>query len=157
MAEGDAKPTGGLPDAAALARRLCGRALPGSDFVLPDSDVPTVAALARSGSTEPHPVFAVVESLRNLGFSIADLCALCEFDLADGPLLGELDVEFEQPLRAGARYLSSGTIESYERIPSRRLGVVDRLAFRVTLATPDGAPVAHVRYRWLLPRGRSTP
>lgn len=144
-----------LPDAAALARRLCGHRLPGGQFVIAESDVPVVANLVGSRSAAAHPVFASIASLRTLGMSIAEMCALCEFDLADGPLLGECDIEFDAPFRAGERYVASGAIESYERVSSRRLGPLDRLRFAVALATADGAPVARVSYLWLLPRGRS--
>ena len=145
----------GLPDAAELARRLCGRKLPGGEFVIPESEVPLVRELVGSDSVQPHPIFACIGSLRTLGLSIGDLCALCDFDLADGPLLGEFEVELEDAFRAGVRYVVSGEIESFERVSSRRLGQVDRLCFRVNLATPDGAAVARARYLWLLPRGRS--
>jgi hypothetical protein len=148
-------PTRELPDAAALARRVCGRPLPGGEFVIPESEASLVNELAGSGSAQPHPIFACIGSLRTLGLSIGDLCALCDFDLADGPLLGEFEAEFEDDFRAGVRYVASGEIESYERVSSRRLGLVDRLGFRVTLATADGAAVARARYLWLLPRGRS--
>ena len=150
-----AKTTQGLPDATELARRLCGRRLPGGEFVVSEAEALIVRGLVQSDSTAPHPIFACIGSLRTLGLSIGDMCALCDFDLADGPLLGEFDVEFEAALQAGVRYVASGEIESYERVSSRRLGQVDRLCFRVTLATSDGADVARVRYLWLLPRGRS--
>jgi hypothetical protein len=147
--------TQGLPDAAELARRLCGRKLPGGEFVIPESEVTLVRELVGSGLAQPHPIFACIGSLRTLGLSIGDLCALCDFDLADGPLLGEFDVELEEAFRAGVRYVASAEIESCERVSSRRLGQVDRLRFRVTLTTADGVAVARVRYLWLLPRGRS--
>lgn len=144
-----------LPDAAALANRLRGHRLPGGEFVVAESDVPTVAHLVGSRSRDAHPVFASIASLRTLGMSIAEMCELCDFDLADGPLLGECDIEFEAPMRAGVRYVATGAIESYERVASRRLGTLDRLRFVVSLATPEGAQVARVSYLWLLPRGRA--
>lgn len=95
--------------------------------------------------------------MRTLGMSIRGLCELCEFDIADGPLLGECAVEFERAMLAGERYVASAVIQSFERISSRRLGLLDRLEFIVSLATPDGTPVARVRYVWMLPRsGRAT-
>jgi hypothetical protein len=155
-----------LPDASAIAQRLRGHRLPGGEFVIAESDVPTVANLVgsptgaatqafASGSGAAHPVFASIASLRTLGMSIAEMCALCDFDLADGPLLGECDIEFDAPMRAGVRYVATGAIESYERVASRRLGTLDRLRFVVELADAEGAPVARVSYLWLLPRGRS--
>lgn len=144
-----------LPDAAALAQRLRGHRLPGGEFVIADADVPTVANLVGSRTAAAHPVFASIASLRTLGMSIAEMCALCDFDLADGPLLGECDIELDAPMRAGARYVATGEIESYERVSSRRLGTLDRLRFVVALADSNGTPVARVSYLWLLPRGRS--
>lgn len=146
--------TNEIPDAGTLARRLCGKELPGGEFVITEPEASIVGELVQTASAHSHPILACIGSLRTLGFSIGEMCALCDFDLADGPLLGELDVEFDEPVRAGIRYVASGTIESYERVASRRLGHIDKLCFRVSLVTSDGSPVARVRYTWLLPRGR---
>lgn len=146
-------PPRSLPDAAELARRVCGVQLPGGRFYVDATEAAEVRRLVGGAPEAAHPVFSCIGSLRTLGLSIGEMCALCDFDLADGPLLGEFEVEFEAPLRVGASYQASGVIESFERVETRKLGAVDRLAFSVTLAAEDGTPVARARYLWLLPRG----
>lgn len=145
-----------LPDGGELSRRLRGYRLPGGEFTVTAHEASVVGGMNGTDPAAAHPVFACVATLRSMGISIRAMCELCEFDLADGPLLGECEIEFEfeQPLRAGVRYVSTATVESFERVPSRRFGWLDRLRFVVALATADGAPVARVRYLWLLPRAR---
>jgi hypothetical protein len=143
-----------LPDGGELSRRLRGHRLPGGEFTVTAPEARVVGDMNGTDPAAAHPVFACVATLRSMGISIRAMCELCEFDLADGPLLGECEIEFEQPLQAGVRYVSTATIESFERVPSRRFGWLDRLRFVVALATADGAAVARVRYLWLLPRAR---
>jgi len=141
------------PEAGELARHLCGRRLPGGEFVISSDEADLVRDLTGYTASHTHPVFACIASLRALGVSLGDLCELCGFDIADGPLLGECDMELSGEFQPGTRYLSSAVIETFERVTSRRLGLMDRLGFVVRLETPDGAMVATIRYLWLLPRG----
>lgn len=141
-----------MPDAAVIAQRVVGHRPPPGEFTIDAQAARSVWRLHGREASSAHPVFACVASLRAMGISISGLCELCDFDLADGPLLGECDVEIDTPLQVGQRYLVSSIIESFERVPSRSFGRLDRLRFLVTLATVATGPVARVRYLWLLPR-----
>ena len=143
-----------LPDLEPLAARLRGYQLPGGEYTISAAERSTVAALNEPLDTDPHPIFCCISSLKSLGVSIGELCTLCEFNLTDGPLLGECAVVFERAFREGIRYTCSATIESFERSRSLRHGVLDRLRFTVFIDEPQLGRVATVRYLWLLPRGR---
>lgn len=144
-----------LPDIGALAGRLRGHRLPGGQYSIEVQEALTVARLVQS-SHPAHPVFSSIASLKALGVSIDELCALCSFELAAGPMLGEFAVCFSAPLRPGVRYGVCAVIDDLERTQSRRLGVVDRLRFSVYLNDPDRATAAEIRYTWLLPRGSAS-
>ena len=107
---------------------------------------------AGSGSVT-HPVFACVAALRGLGISIDELCRLCEFELARGPMLGECQLELRRPLQAAVDYTTSVVIEDLVRSASRTLGVLDRLRFTVALRDTGPGDAALVRLSWLFPRG----
>jgi hypothetical protein len=141
-----------LPDIDALSLRLRGYRLPGGYFTVEQHQAEAVARLVRAPHPA-HPILSSVGSLKSLGVSIGALCALCEFELADGPLLGEFSVRFLSQLQPGLRYGISATIDSIERTHSRTLGVLDRLHFTVRFDDPSNARVAEARYLWLLPRG----
>jgi hypothetical protein len=145
-----------VPDIGALGERLRGHRLPGGYFTIEPEQAETVARLLNI-SHPAHPIFGSIASLRSLGVSISDLCALCEFELAAGPMLGEFAVRFMAPLQPGVRYEVSAQIDSIDRVRSSRLGALDRLRFTVMLAHSHGAAVAEARYLWLLPRGNSVP
>lgn len=142
-----------VPDIDALSQRLQGHRLPGGHYEITTGAAAAVARLTGWDSPEPHPVFASIASLRALGVSIEQLCALCEFRLEDGPMLGEFAVEFHGELQHGVRYRTEARIVSLDRRRSARIGVLDRLRFVVQIQLPDGTPVAEARYLWLLPRG----
>lgn len=148
-------PDGNLSEIGPLAASLCGRQLPGGEFTITPAVRATVAELGAPLEISPHPIFSSIISLKSLGISIGELCRLCQFDLADGPLLGECSVSFERTFTEGMRYSCTTIIDSLERTKSRRYGVLDRLRFTVSIDEPSGSRVATVRYLWLLPRGNA--
>jgi hypothetical protein len=140
------------PEIESLQRRLRGVSLPGGHYTIEPDEANAVARLLRC-SHAAHPIFSCVASLKSLGVSIGELCSMCEFELADGPLLGEFAVRFVSELQRGIRYQISVTITSIDRTHSARLGVLDRLRFQANFASPDGTVAVEARYLWLLPRG----
>lgn len=135
-----------------LQQRLQGLALPGGGYTITRDNAQRVAHLLQSAA-DVHPVFSCVASLRSLGISIGELCQLCEFELTDGPLLGEFAVRFYSPLAIGQRYQLTARIDSIDRTHGARLGVLDRLRFSVNFIAPTGDVTLEARYLWLLPRG----
>ena len=98
-----------------------------------------------------HPIFYYIAGQVGMGMSVGELLALCDFDVADGPMMVSSAVAFEQDLRVEEDYEVSGEIASLVRRPSRTFGAVDHLAFSLTLAL-DGRPVARMDSGWVLPR-----
>ena len=87
-----------------------------------------------------------------MGMTVAGLCAACDFDVDDGPMMGSSEVRFTMPLRTGVPYAVAGEILSLERKRSRKLGVMDVLTYRLTLREHDGAAVLETDNVWVLPR-----
>lgn len=135
---------------------LAGHKLPGGRYRISAAEVAELCRLAQGSAQGVHPAHATVVSLRSLGVSIGELCALCDFDLADGPFLGELSIDFHAPLETDVDYQVSATIEGLSRHPSRQLGTLDKLRFRVDVFRPTGEPVVEIQYLWILPRGERT-
>jgi hypothetical protein len=144
-----------FPDIDQLALRLRGHRLPGGEYRISDAESRQVARLCGFEAPQPHPVFSSVVTLKTLGVTIEQLCALCEFRLEDGPMLGEFTTRFLIPLEQDVRYTTEATIESIDRTHSARAGVLDRLRFSVRIRLRNGAVAAEARYLWLLPRGKA--
>src|ERR1700722_10693536 len=87
-----------------------------------------------------HPIFYYIATQAAMGISVADLCALCDFDVADGPMMASSNVEFLGELAVDQDYEVGGEILSLIRKPSRTFGAVDLLTYRLTL-TADSAEV----------------
>jgi acyl dehydratase len=99
-----------------------------------------------------HPIFSFIATQAGMGQSVAGLCALCQFDVAQGPLLGGTRVEFARALLVGQPYHVRGEIVGLTRKQSRKLGLMDVLEYRLRLVLPEGEPVLVVTNTWMLPR-----
>ena len=126
-----------LPNIESLAASLRGRQLPGGSYRISLDDSRIVASMCAGTGGSPHPVFACVVALRGLGVSIDELCRLCEFELAHGPMLGECQLEFRRPLQADINYTTSVIIDDLVRSTGHASGTMDRLRFSVTFNQLD--------------------
>jgi hypothetical protein len=110
----------------------------------------TGVAPAADGSA--HPIYFYIATQVGMGMTVAGLCAACEFDVEDGPMMASSKVTFSRPLITGQPYRIAGRIVSLVRKPSRKLGVMDMLEYLLELSLPDGTPVLSTTNVWVLPR-----
>jgi hypothetical protein len=116
------------------------------------------AALCLSTGVEPkadgtaHPIYYYIATQVAMGKTVAGLCAACEFNVDDGPMMGSSGVVFQTPLKVGVLYKVSGEILSLVRKRSRKLGVMDVLEYRLRLHDESGAAVLETTNVWVLPR-----
>jgi hypothetical protein len=99
-----------------------------------------------------HPIFYYIATQSSMGISVAELLALCDFDVADGPLMVGSEVSFQGELRIDQDYGVTGKINSLVRKPSRAFGAVDLLSFELSLLNHDNAPIVTCTNQWVLPR-----
>nr|WP_231708365.1 hypothetical protein [Sphingomonas populi] len=116
------------------------------------------AALCRSTGVEPaadgsaHPIYYFIATQVGMGKTVAGLCAACDFDVDDGPMMGSSAVRFARPIRIGEPYRVSGEITGLVRKRSRKLGVMDVLDYRLRLHDAAGAVILEADNIWVLPR-----
>lgn len=117
------------------------------------------AALCASVGVAPdpggaaHPVWYYVATQVGMGLSVAELCAVCAFDVKDGPMMAGSGAEWRGTLMTGRHYAVTGEIVSLVRKASRKLGTMDLLEYRLRLSLPGEEPVCIVTNSWVLPRG----
>jgi len=99
-----------------------------------------------------HPIYFYIATQVGMGMTVAGLCAACDFNVEDGPMMASSKVTFRQPLHTGQAYRVTGRIVSLVRKPSRKLGVMDMLEYLLELTLPDGTPVLSTTNVWVLPR-----
>lgn len=134
---------------------VAGTTLPGGTYELTAEEN---ARLCRALGAAPdpegraHPLFYYVATQVGMGISVADLLRLCDFDVADGPLMTGSDMTLTEELRVGQVYEVEGEIVSLERKPSRTFGAVDKLRFRVRLRDTAQRIVVDCTNEWVLPR-----
>jgi hypothetical protein len=113
----------------------------------------TSMGVAPAGNDGAHPIYFFIATQIGMGMTVAELCAACEFNVDDGPMIVSSKVEFSQPLKVEQAYRVTGEIVSLNRKLSRKLGVMDMLEYRLDLSRPDGARVLVTTSVWVLPRG----
>jgi hypothetical protein len=99
-----------------------------------------------------HPIYFFIATQVGMGLTVAGLCAACEFDVEEGPMMASSKVTYLRPLVTGQPYNVTGRIVSLVRKPSRKLGVMDMLEYLLELSLPDGTPVLSTTNVWVLPR-----
>jgi hypothetical protein len=99
-----------------------------------------------------HPIWAYIATQRGIGISIAGLCELADFDVADGPMLGSVDIEYGAPVRIGVAHRVTGEVVGLERKVGRKTGTFDILTYRLAMTAPGGETVARCTNTFILPR-----
>jgi hypothetical protein len=100
-----------------------------------------------------HPIYYYIATQVGMSLTVAGLCAACAFDVNDGPMLANSKVAFLTPMRTLTPYFVKGAIVGLTRKPSKRLGVMDLLDYRLSLVTETGEVVLESAHLWVLPRG----
>ena len=108
--------------------------------------------IAPRGDGSAHPIYYYVATQVAMGKTVAELCAACDFNVEDGPMMGSSEVRLSTALRTGVPYTVSGEILSLERKRSRKLGVMDVLTYRLRLHAPAGETALETDNVWVLPR-----
>ena len=135
---------------------VAGTSLTGAETVTIAADAN--AALCRSTGVEPaadgtaHPIWFFVATQTGMGRTVAGLCAACDFDVDDGPMMTGSRVTFTAPIRVDTAYRVEGEILGLVRKRSRTLGVMDLMEYRLSLVDPAGAAVLVTTNSWALPR-----
>lgn len=133
---------------------LEGHRFPGGTVtVLPHISWLWADAVNSDDPAEVHPSYAFAMAIEGMGVTIDELLALADLKADEGSLAGELELEFEQPLRLGGRYRVEGEIVAMERKHGARMGTFDRLRFEVTLTDVEtGVLAVRTENAFLLPR-----
>lgn len=137
-----------LPDVA-------GRSLSGTTYRISRTEnelVCTSVGMTPAADGSAHPIYFYVATQVGMGETVGGLCAICNFDVKDGPLLGGCHVDFAESLRVETDYQVTGEILSLTRKASKKLGVIDLLEYSLALRVGDRT-IAQVRNSWILPRG----
>lgn len=98
-----------------------------------------------------HPLWAYIATQRGIDVGIAELCAMADFDVNDGPMLGSTKLTYDKPLKVGVEYAVNGEIVDIVRKEGRS-GTFDILTFRERLIDPSGEQAASATNTFILPR-----
>ncbi|HEY4279610.1 MAG TPA: hypothetical protein VGM91_15405 [Conexibacter sp.] len=133
--------------------QLPGTELAAGSFTISAEEDAKLAQVVGDGAPAgaAQPLWAYVATQRGIGVSVEELCALADFDVNDGPLLGSTAMTWSQPIERGVEYAVAGEIVDIAR-KSGRSGTFDILTYRERLLAPNGDEVASSTSAWILPR-----
>ncbi|WP_370326782.1 hypothetical protein [Euzebya sp.] len=136
-----------------LRERVVGRALPGGTYRAEGYEgwLGADAMLAPPTGDELHPIFIFHAAVRGVGYSIGELFELLDCPMADGPMLGEMDIIQSRALRAGEAFEVSPTITAVERKRGRS-GTFDLVTAEVRIVDAAGDDAATLRNTYVCPR-----
>jgi acyl dehydratase len=98
-----------------------------------------------------HPLWAYIAPQRGIGTSVAEICALADFDVNDGPMLGSSHLQYHGPIKIGVTYRVTGSVLDITR-KTGSIGTFDIMSFREDLIDDDDQLVATSTSTYILPR-----
>ncbi|WP_432197495.1 hypothetical protein [Streptomyces sp. bgisy027] len=145
-----------VPDEAELAA-LVGTELPPGRYRIDPVvsrmlDAAVLAPASSGSSPEPHPIWSFVAAQTGIGLDVEGLLGLFGSSGADGPMLGECDLDMLKPFEAGMEYAVTGRVTGAARKKGRALGVFDLVTVEYEVRGTDGELVARCRETFVLPR-----
>jgi len=133
---------------------LPGTELPAGTFTITaeeDARVLEVVGGEPAPDGTAHPLWAYIAPQRGIGISVADICALAEFDVNDGPMLGSSELELHSGIRLDEPYTVTGRVLSIDRKQGGS-GTFDLMRSARTWSTAGGNVVAVSTSTYVLPR-----
>lgn len=140
-----------------LKRELEGLTLPGSPLTISPLESRAIDETARDPQTDSnlaHPIWFVIASLRGMGISVDQLCALARKESDDTLLFGGVEIVQERALEVGRTLNVSAEIVHVARRVTRDGANLDSLTVLNTVAARDGSLVGTVTCTYLFKRGR---
>jgi hypothetical protein len=111
------------------------------------------AVLAKQDPELVHPSYVFLMALQGTGADVYEILGMVDFAPEDGALAGAYEFEFNAPLRPDVTYRVEGQITAIERKRGKRMGLLDRLTFVVSVIDPDSDEVAITNTTvWMIPR-----
>ena len=98
-----------------------------------------------------HPIFLFTSTLRGSGASIQDIFNLLDYDVNNGPMLGQCNMSFKSPLKVDQEYKIDGKIISLKEKISKKLGRIKILDFTLSMFDSSYSQIASINYVWILP------
>ena len=138
---------------------VAGTRLPGGEYRITAAEN---RALCEALHTAPaadgraHEIYSYIATQSGMGMSVDGLLAICDFDAADGPMLGSSNCRYLDTLMTEETYRVGGEILGLTRKQSKKLGTMDVLEYRLTLSRAGGEIVLEVTNTWILPRRTPT-
>jgi len=102
-----------------------------------------------------HPIAAFIGAQRGMGMTVAELFAMLECDINDGPVLAESTIELHEDLAVDRQYRVDGEVTGIVRKHGAAMGAFDLVTCTFTLTDGD-TEVARVSNTYAIGREERT-
>ncbi|OBF37447.1 hypothetical protein A5719_21780 [Mycolicibacterium peregrinum] len=140
-----------------LTERLSDKRLPGGSIVIEAHEAAIVDDALRANDFADgvaHPFWFIVTSLRCMGISVDELCALADQQESDLLLFGNCEVDQESPMRVGQSYRAEASIGRVGSKTTRDGSRLDSVDVVVSIRDAADSAVGTVTSTYLFKRGR---
>lgn len=101
-------------------------------------------------NNDSHQIFSMI-ALSNIGYTLEEFFNYLNYDVNKGPMLGECNIKFYNPLELNNNYDVQGKIESLEFKRSEKIGNIDIMKFSIDILH-NNKIITKILYTWILPR-----
>ena len=101
-------------------------------------------------NNDSHQIFSMI-ALSNIGYTLEEFFNYLNYDVNKGPMLGECNIKFYDPLELNKNYEVKGAIESLDFKKSKKIGDIDIMKFSIDILH-NNKIVTKIFYTWILPR-----
>ena len=101
-------------------------------------------------NNDSHQIFYMI-ALSNIGYTLEEFFNYLNYDVNKGPMLGECNIKFYNPLKLNNNYDVQGKIEGLEFKRSKKIGNIDIMTFSIDILH-NNKIITKILYTWILPR-----
>lgn len=127
-------------------QHIVGRKFPGGTYTIAGYESWLLRDAVYAEQDEvAHPIAAFIGAQRGMGMTVAELFAMMQTGIEDGPVLAECTIELAADVLPDRRYRAGGEVTGIARKHGAAFGAFDLVTCRFTLTEEDrDEPVAVV-------------
>ena len=103
-----------------------------------------------NNNNDSHQIFSMI-ALSNIGYTLEEFFNYLNYDVNKGPMLGECNIKFYNPLELNKNYDVQGKIENLEFRRSKKIGDIDIMNLSIDILH-NNKIITKILYTLILPR-----
>ena len=138
-----------------IKSEIIGHKFPGGSFLIKEDlnklvNKSTGKIDSLNNNNDSHQIFSMI-ALSNIGYTLEEFFNYLNYDVNKGPMLGECNIKFYNPLELNKNYDVQGKIENLEFRRSKKIGDIDIMNLSIDILH-NNKIITKILYTLILPR-----